>query len=99
MGPRRVPVGQTLARIDQALQVTAAELLAAPASPAQLAQIYARHADELAAIVERLAAEERAQGGRSRTVTALGLLAGALGEQCGALDELAERLARVEGVR
>lgn len=72
----------------------AADLVETPVTPAQLVAIYAKHADELAAVVEALAAEERAAGGRRRTLTALTMIARALGEQHGELDELAARMAK-----
>ncbi|MCG8918271.1 hypothetical protein L6E12_21035 [Actinokineospora sp. PR83] len=54
---------------------------------------YAAQADELAAMVERVIAEERAGGRRARTLAALGVIARALGEQHGELDAAAARIA------
>lgn len=73
-------VGSTLDRIDQLLGLPVA------VSPVALRMASgARQADELAAVVERLAGEERTAGGRERTLTALDML-------CQALAELAAQL-------
>ena len=69
-------VGSTLDRIDQAL----GELV--PTSPAALRMaLCGRQADELAVVVGRLAGEERAAGGRGRTLSALDMLGQALGRR------------------
>lgn len=97
---RRASAGSTrLTHVDRALRTaplscSAQDLLTALTTPAEMAALYARQADELAAIVEALLGEERAAGGRPRTLTALNLIARALGEQHGELDELAQRLAK-----
>ena len=86
-------VGSTLDRIDQAL----GELV--PTSPAALRMaLCGRQADELAVVVGRLAGEERAAGGRGRTLSALDMLGQALGELAAQLrvgDGLSEEGLRV----
>lgn len=54
------------------------------------AGVYARQADELAAMVESLIRDERER--HAKAVRALEVLAAALGEQHGELDELAAQL-------
>nr|CTQ94521.1 hypothetical protein [Kibdelosporangium sp. MJ126-NF4] len=61
------------------------------APPDNVAGVYARQADELAAIVETLMSDERRR--HARTMRTLQTLAASLGEQHGELDELAAQLA------
>jgi hypothetical protein len=81
-----------IGRISDALGDTAgaAEQLA----PAELVGRHALRADELAALAESVLAAEQARHGHPQTLRRLHQLAFALGEQCGQLDELADRLQR-----
>jgi hypothetical protein len=92
----RASVGSTLDRIDQLL----GELVVTSPAALRMASC-GRQADELAVVVERLAGEERAAGGRARTLTALDMLGQALGELAAQLrvGEEALRVLEVLGRR